>query len=96
MQNGSPSLSSLTSASSLVTKENKGESQGTAKPPSQEGVYATASDGTATESEDILVNAKERIPSAPNRIITAEKMTSPLNASPARSVTDKAMQTVIE
>lgn len=62
--------------------------------PSQEGVYTNASEVTS-ESEDILINAKQKIPSG-TRTATAEKTTSPLNASPARSVTDKAMQTVTE
>lgn len=89
-------MSSLTSTSSLITKAEKKDEVHTqsAEKSNQEGVYAAASEGT-TESEDLLLNAKERIPSG-NRIITAEKMTSPLKMSPAKSVTDKAMQTVIE
>ncbi|VUZ55133.1 unnamed protein product, partial [Hymenolepis diminuta] len=59
----------------------------------QEGVYTNASEITS-DSDDLLTNVKQRIPSG-NRVNTAEKNTSPLNMSPAKSVTDKAMQTIV-
>uniref|UniRef100_A0A5K3FSM0 Ras-associating domain-containing protein n=1 Tax=Mesocestoides corti TaxID=53468 RepID=A0A5K3FSM0_MESCO len=72
-----------------------------------EGVYATPSEAT-TESEEILEAVKHRIPAhsrkqntsvddhTRKKTSTAEKMTSPLNGSPAKEVTDKAMQTVVD
>ncbi|CDS43666.1 myeloid:lymphoid or mixed lineage leukemia [Echinococcus multilocularis] len=92
-QDVSPSLSSLSSTSSIITQEIRKDPPNVTK-PSQEGVYTNASEMTS-ESEDIITNVKQRIPSE-TRAATAEKTTSPLNASPARSVTDKAMQTVAE
>ncbi|VDK40090.1 unnamed protein product, partial [Taenia asiatica] len=92
-QDVSPSLSSLSSTSSIITQEIRKDPPNVSK-PSQEGVYTNVSEVTS-ESEDMLTNVKQRIPSG-TRTGTAEKTTSPLNASPARSVTDKAMQTVAE
>ncbi|KAM7532954.1 hypothetical protein Aperf_G00000122408 [Anoplocephala perfoliata] len=89
----SPTLSSLSSTGSIVTQEEKKDPQNVSK-PSQEGVYTNASELNSV-SEDILTTEKQQSPPA-NRVNTAEKNTSPLNVSPARSVTDKAMQTVIE
>ncbi|VDM30521.1 unnamed protein product [Hydatigera taeniaeformis] len=92
-QDVSPSLSSLSSTSSIITQEIKKDLASISK-PSQEGVYTNASEVTS-ESEDILTNVKQRIHSG-TLTATAEKTTSPLNTSPARSVTDKAMQTITE
>ncbi|VDO09661.1 unnamed protein product [Rodentolepis nana] len=89
----SPTLSSLSSTKSIITQEEK-KGPLTISKPLQEGVYTNASEMTSG-SDDQLMSVKQQISSG-NRVNTAEKNTSPLNMSPAKSVTDKAMQTIIE
>nr|CDS26863.1 AFaDin (actin filament binding protein) [Hymenolepis microstoma] len=89
----SPTLSSLSSAKSIDTQEERRGPLNISK-PLQEGVYTNPSEMTS-DSDDLLTSVKQQIPSG-NRVNTAEKNTSPLNMSPAKSVTDKAMQTIIE